>query len=76
MKILDKIHVKRFRRSAKKDGLDYSIFTDADILDSFEMIRTLKKRGKTDTEIVMLLAKIKSSLEDGRTVLDDIKQNR
>ena len=76
MKILDKLHIKRFRRSARKDGLNYSGYTDADILDSFEMIRTLKKRGKTDTEIVMLLAKIKSSLEDGQKVLDDIKQNR
>ena len=75
MKILDKLHVKRIRRSAKKDGLDYSIFTDAEILKAAETVKALKKNGKTDSEIITLFMNIKSGLEDGQKVLDDIKQN-
>ena len=73
MKILDKLHVKRIRRDAGKEGVDFSEYTDAAVLDGVAVIKALKKNGKTDSEIITLFMKIKSSLEDGQKVLDDIK---
>ena len=75
MKILDKLHIKRIRKEARADGMDYSRYTDAEILEVRETVKALKKNGKTDSEIITLFTNIKSSLEDGQKVLDDIKQN-